>query len=133
MLSTMKDDHSSSSLLPPFAGGNLTEAAWRDFSRSHFPRRDLSDLALGWGLTLIGAVAMALVLFFLYRTLATVVGGPVAPVPTWVVITLATGAWCGVVLIALGATRRRAPGWLLRDDRRSDSLRRHNGHAIRPG
>lgn len=133
MLSTMNENHSPPSLPPPFRGGDLTEAAWRDFSRSHFPRRDLSDLSLGWGLTVIGAVAMALVLFLLYRTLGTVVGGPVAPVPTWVVIILATGAWCGLVLIALGAIRRRVPAWLVRDDPESHSLRRHNGHAIRPG
>jgi hypothetical protein len=131
MLATMKDNHSSP-LPPAFRGVDLTEAAWREFSRSHFPRRDPSDLALGWGLALIGAVATALVLFLLYRTLATVVGGPVAPVPTWVVITLATGAWCGVVLVALGAIRRRAPARLVREDPESHSPRRHNGHPVRP-
>lgn len=133
MLATMKDKHSSASLPPPFRGEDLTEAAWRDFARWHFPRRDLSELALGWGLAVTGAVATALVLFLLYRTLATVVGGPLAPVPTWVVITLATGASCGVALVALGAIRRRINAWSVRGDPESLSLPRHKGHVNRPG
>lgn len=88
----------------------LGDAAWRKFSKAHFPRSDRAARLTLSGYALIGIVVTTSVLYVIYRTLGEAFSGPAGPIPGWIQLSVLGGALVGACLVLAGwrMSRNRA-------------------------